>query len=499
MTRIRFRATALLAMLALSACSGLRDALTAHVDIAARAGSQELSVTQLAQMMSAAKVPARKDVGLAIANLWVNYSLLGQASSKGDTLGDPKAVDDGMWMQIAQAKEKKFYDAIQKTFPAPDSTTFERHFNDGDLLAARHILLMGDRNTLKPAQIDSVRKAADKVLKQVTAANFSDMAKKYSQDPGSKASGGEYVFPKGKMVPEFEKATLSLKPGEISGLVQTQYGFHIIKRETWPEAKDKFSEEYRKSFTQSAESTYLVGMETKAAVAVKPGAARTVKAVAADIDAYRDDKTVIASSHGPELTAARLARWIAAIPPQQRVREGIAQAPDSVLPNFVKNLMRQELMIHAADSAKVTLDSQDINGIRRAFTGSVMNSMSTLSIAPSQLKDSAKTASDRERLAQTRVDAYLGKLLRNEAQFAEVSEPVTIVLRKKYEARVVTAGVDRAVAEATKLTAAADSAKAKALPSSVVPTPGQPAPGAAAAPGPGAAGDAKKAAPTKQP
>ena len=476
MIRYRFRAAALLAGLSLTACSGLKDALTAHVDIAARAGSRELSVTHLAQMMSEAQVPARKDVALAIANLWVNYSLLAQAAAKGDTLGDPKVVDDGMWMQIAQAREKKFYDALQKTFPAADTSPFERHFNDGDLLVARHILLMGDRNALKPPQIDSVRRAADKVLKQVTAANFVQMAQKYNQDPGSKTNGGEYVFAKGKMVPEFEKATLALKPGQVSGLVQTQFGFHIIKRETWPEAKEKFSEEYKKSFTMGAESTFLAGMETKAAVEVKPGAAKTVKAVAQDLDSYRDDKTVVASSHGPDLTTARLARWIAAMPPQNRVRESIAQAPDSVLPNFVRNLMRQELMIRAADSAKVTLDTQDINGIRRAFTGSVMGSLGALNIAPAQLKDSAKTASDRERVAQARVEAYLGKLLRNEAQFVEVSEPVTIVLRKKYEARVVTAGIDRAVAEATKVKAASDSAKAKAMPPSVVPTPGQAAP-----------------------
>jgi hypothetical protein len=97
------------------------------------------------------------------------------------------------------------------------------------------------------------------------------------------------------------------------------------------------------------------------------------------------------------------------------------------------------------------------------------------------------------------VEAYLGKLLRNEAQFVEVSEPVTIVLRKKYEARVVTAGIDRAVAEATKVKAASDSAKAKAMPPSVVPTPGQAAPGPGASPAAKArgAGDAKKTAPPK--
>jgi hypothetical protein len=98
------------------------------------------------------------------------------------------------------------------------------------------------------------------------------------------------------------------------------------------------------------------------------------------------------------------------------------------------------------------------------------------------------------------VDKYLDKLLKNETQFVDVPEPVSLALRKKYEARVVTAGIDRAVAEAGKLKARADSAKAKNLPSSVVPMPGQAAP---AAPPPAAAApkgaDAGKAPATKKP
>ncbi|HXD22525.1 MAG TPA: hypothetical protein VN613_04140, partial [Gemmatimonadaceae bacterium] len=79
MSRIRFRAAALVATLSLGACSGLKDALTAHVDTVARAGGQELTVQRLSQMMADAKAPARKDVAQAITNIWVNYELLGEA------------------------------------------------------------------------------------------------------------------------------------------------------------------------------------------------------------------------------------------------------------------------------------------------------------------------------------------------------------------------------------------------------------------------------------
>jgi parvulin-like peptidyl-prolyl isomerase len=59
--------------------------------------------------------------------------------------------------------------------------------------------------------------------------DFAKLAKKYSDDPGSKDNGGEYTFPRGKMVPEFEAAAFSLKTNEVSDIVTTQFGYHIIK------------------------------------------------------------------------------------------------------------------------------------------------------------------------------------------------------------------------------------------------------------------------------
>ena len=93
----------------------------------------------------------------------------------------------------------------------------------------QHILFMTVGKT--DAEVEEIKKKAEDVLKQVKkGGKFDELAKKYSEDPGSKDKGGDLSWIRqGQTVPEFEKTAFSLAPGQISELVKTQYGFHIIK------------------------------------------------------------------------------------------------------------------------------------------------------------------------------------------------------------------------------------------------------------------------------
>jgi peptidyl-prolyl cis-trans isomerase D len=126
-------------------------------------------------------------------------------------------------------------------------------FQVPDRVHAEHILLT---TVGKPdAEVTEVKKKAEDVLAQAKkkGANFEDLAKKYSEDPGSKVKGGDLGWlTHGQTVPEFDKAVFSTPPGQVSDLIKTEYGYHIIKvlekenahTKTFEEVKDSLRTPY---------------------------------------------------------------------------------------------------------------------------------------------------------------------------------------------------------------------------------------------------------------
>ena len=117
-------------------------------------------------------------------------------------------------VQIPEQELRDFYDKNEARFSRPEQ------------VQARHILL-----TLAGKKEEDVKKLADDLVRQLRGgADFAALARQYSEDPGSKERGGDLgLFPRGRMVPEFEKAAFSQQPNTIGDPVKTEHGYHIVQ------------------------------------------------------------------------------------------------------------------------------------------------------------------------------------------------------------------------------------------------------------------------------
>ncbi|HUD46632.1 MAG TPA: peptidylprolyl isomerase [Candidatus Baltobacteraceae bacterium] len=138
---------------------------------------------------------------------------------------------------VSDAEVKKFYDDNPSDFEMPERAH------------VAHILISTldplTQSPLPPDQKKEKEKLAGEIRSRAeNGEDFAKLVKQYSDDPGSKDKGGEYTFARNhQMVPEFEAAAFSLKTNQISDLVETRYGYHIIKLiEMLPPSKEPFAE-----------------------------------------------------------------------------------------------------------------------------------------------------------------------------------------------------------------------------------------------------------------
>jgi hypothetical protein len=285
------------------------------------------------------------------------------------------------------------------------------------------------------------------------------------------------------MIAPFYNATKALKPGEISQPVETQFGYHIIQRLPYADAQKDYAAQYSPMAKHLADSAYLGNLESTSNVQVKDNAVSTVKDVAREPAKHRTDKGTLATFKGGELTVADFLNWIDAVPPQQQILQRIPQAADSELKPFVKQVAMQQLLLKQATDAKVDIPEEVRTNLYSSVSQLVLQVWQTLGVDPKMLADSAKNQAEKDRLAATRVDAYLDKMMSGQAQVLNIPAPLKKMLDAKYESSVNSQGIDRAVERAQKLRASSDSARSANQPKSAVPMPGMP-PGAQPEPAP---------------
>ena len=191
-----------------------------------------------------------------------------------------ESVKKDMESQILrrQLLKQEVFDKININ-PNEYQTFYEQNkdkYVEEEQVRARHILIKVAQDT-SPADEGQLKKRADDALKRAKKGeDFAKLAHEFSED-GSREKGGDLgFFARGQMVAEFEEAAFALKPGQVSDLVRTQFGYHIIKVEerkpakalSFAEAQEQVKEDVQREHTMVRYQDYMAGLRNKANIEI---------------------------------------------------------------------------------------------------------------------------------------------------------------------------------------------------------------------------------------
>lgn len=457
-------------------CS-LKDALSGHQDVVATAAGQELTVERVAAMIAPAKsVPLRREVVDRVAELWVDYQLLAQAVASGDSLLDSATVNAANWPLIVQMLANGYHDSVV-AMTKPTDAQLDSAFNGNDYRLVTHILVAVRRDTT-PAVVAAKRRLAESYLAMLQrGGNFAQLAARYSEDPGSKNNGGAYFIGRGQMVKPFEDAAFTMTAGQLlPTLVQSDFGYHIMRRPALAEVRDSFSLHLSDILLGRADSVFLDSLTNKTGITVRGRAASIVKAASNNLRAAKARSRTLATWRGGSLNEHDLAVWLQAFPAQTRAM--IGQAPDSTLVEFVKSIARNQQIIDAARRRHITLSASQLDTLRVHYRDDLHQMMAGIGIAPESLAADTSARANRGAAAARRVDSYFTSITNTPGarQYFEVPPFLADVLRGRFSWKINAAGVDRAL-ERAKVLRGPETPTAPAGMPNMSPAPIQPAPG----------------------
>jgi parvulin-like peptidyl-prolyl isomerase len=171
----------------------------------------------------------------------------------------PLILEHELKVNVTEADAKKYYDENSASFETPEMV------RAAHVLIATHDPLKGE--DLSEEDKAAKKKQAEDILKRAKAGeDFAKLAKEYSDDRGSKDKGGEYTFPRGRMTAAFESAAFALETNQVSDIVTTPFGYHVIKLyEKLPAKKETYA-----------------GLDTRTVFTMPTGDTATLRDVLAD-------------------------------------------------------------------------------------------------------------------------------------------------------------------------------------------------------------------------
>ncbi len=465
----RWLAGTLVTLLALAGC---KDAFRARPEIAAEAGGQELKTERLASLMAGIKgVPMSREAADFISGMWVDQTLFAQAIAGGKELTDSATAAKVLWPELSQLVAERWHDTLLARRAPFTPNVADSIYNWGDVRILQHILIRIEPNAEPPARAAGKKRAEAALARVARGGDFAGLARELSEDPASKPDGGYLPpAPRGKWVTAFDSAGWTLAPGDRTGLVESPFGYHIIRRPPASEVRDKMLAYARERVGNQLDSIYLDSLGLRRGLKVDRNAATTMRDAITDRDRAGRSQAVLASYDRGQLTVADFMKWVNALGPAWAA--DLVRRPDSSMVHFVRLLAQNQMLLQQADSAGIHPTTDEWEGMMARYKAQVDTLRMSLGLSAADFSDPAMPEADRIRAASVKIESHWDEVANGGPRPRPIPPQLASILRVGAQYRLDQAGLDRAVDLAKEMKAHNDSTNARGTAAPVAPAPG---------------------------
>lgn len=319
-----------------SACGG--------PDVVARAGPHDLTVERYAQFVADWQdLPLDTEILERWAHRWVEWALLADRIAEGDSLNDSTLVLATMWPRVFREVTERYRDSLMVRRRVADSAAVDSAFAAGTLRIIDQILIA----PRSPEDRARARRDAEQMRAALARGASWAAANRRNDDAASRVNGGRLgVVRPGQLFQPLDSVAFGLAPGEISDVVASRFGFHVLRRPPLPEVRGEFAEAAREALIARFDSLYALELKERWNIRLRSDAVALGREALRRPAALIADDRVLGTFRGGEFTMSEFLRWLRISTPFEHM--DLMEGDEATWTAALEELMVREAMFREA-------------------------------------------------------------------------------------------------------------------------------------------------------
>jgi len=421
---------------------------------AARLEAHALSADRLAEMLVLAQpLPLTADIAGELARHWLHVHAVAHGLLRGDSIMDPGWVDAATWLDRRGRLVEVYFRARTPEPFAEAERIADSVYTAGAMRLFAHVFRRVAPAT-RPEERQLQRQTADRIRRTLVVGGAWADAVAESEDATTRDNTGILgLVQPGDMDPLFERAAFALEPGQLSDVVETQYGYHVIHRPRLDEVRPVFIRLLALDLAGRVDSAFAATLAARSRLVTDTTAVDIVRSVAADPWAAINGSDSLAVFDGGSFSAATLARYLIHLPPDARL--ALTRADHTRILEFLRPMVLDELILHHAATESFGLPDSVYNAVRGEYRQVLEALVADAGIGEFTTANAAGSSGSRADDVATRIDAYMDAIAARRVDLRSVPPLLAVRLLEGTDHAIITRGIDAAIQRAGRLIQAA--------------------------------------------